>query len=154
MQGNQSPIEPTSHSTIFLEVMLSANIHPERRIMPAGMPQFNKRFVNPLLRKLAPRMPSAAVVVHVGRRTGRQYRTPVLALRTGNSFAIPLPYGNRTDWSRNLRAAGGGVLVRMNKRIIVTNPRIVDSGEREQIPGPLRRLARRIDVLLVDVEPR
>ena len=119
--------------------------------MPAGMPRINKRYLNPLLGRIAPNLPPAAVVVHVGRRSGREYRTPVLALRTGNSFAIPLPYGNRVDWVRNVLAAGGAGLVRGGKSLRLEAPRIVGEGERNRIPWALQLLARKVDVVLVDL---
>src|SRR4051812_39571795 len=52
--------------------------------------------------------PIFAVVEHRGRRTGRQYATPVAARRIADGFAITLAFGAQVDWYRNLLAAGGG----------------------------------------------
>jgi deazaflavin-dependent oxidoreductase (nitroreductase family) len=52
----------------------------------------------------------AAQVRHVGRKSGRSYVTPVGAGRAGDMFVIPLTFGNQSDWSRNVRAAGGCVV--------------------------------------------
>ena len=67
------------------------------------------KVLNPLMRKLAGRrhVMMAAQIRHVGRRSGRPYVTPVGARLTGNTFVIPLTFGNSSDWSRNVRAAGG-----------------------------------------------
>jgi deazaflavin-dependent oxidoreductase (nitroreductase family) len=54
--------------------------------------------------------PIFAVVEHRGRRTGRQYATPVAARRIAGGFAITLAFGAQVDWYRNLLAAGGGVI--------------------------------------------
>lgn len=45
------------------------------------------------------------VVRHTGRRSGRVYETPIAVARTADGFVIPLPYGERTDWCRNVMAA-------------------------------------------------
>jgi deazaflavin-dependent oxidoreductase (nitroreductase family) len=52
----------------------------------------------------------AAQIRHVGRKSGRNYVTPVGAGRAGDMFVIPLTFGNQSDWSRNVRAAGGCVV--------------------------------------------
>jgi deazaflavin-dependent oxidoreductase (nitroreductase family) len=67
------------------------------------------RVLNPVMRKLAGRrhMRMAAEIRHVGRRSGRPYVTPAGARLTGDTFVIPLTFGNQSDWSRNVRAAGG-----------------------------------------------
>ena len=67
------------------------------------------KVLNPAMRKLAGRkhMRMAAEIRHVGRRSGRPYVTPAGARLTGDTFVIPLTFGNQSDWSRNVRAAGG-----------------------------------------------
>ena len=67
------------------------------------------KVLNPLIRKLAGRRHfwMAAQIWHVGRRSGRRYMTPVGARRSGDLVVIPLTFGNRSDWSQNVRAAGG-----------------------------------------------
>src|SRR5258708_24319038 len=70
------------------------------------------RLFNPLTLALAGsrRLPLFAVVHHRGRRSGRSYTTPVGARRTADGFVIPLTFGDRADWFRNVRAAGAGVI--------------------------------------------
>ena len=67
------------------------------------------KVLNPVMRKLAGRrhVMMAAQIRHVGRRSGRAYVTPAGARLTGDTFVIPLTFGNTSDWSRNVRAAGG-----------------------------------------------
>jgi deazaflavin-dependent oxidoreductase (nitroreductase family) len=48
-----------------------------------------------------------AVVQHVGRRSGTHYATPVAIVTTPDGFVIPLPWGKRTQWARNVLEAGG-----------------------------------------------
>ncbi len=47
-----------------------------------------------------------SVMGHVGRRTGRAYRTPVEAVRTDDGFVVALPYGTTANWVRNVLATG------------------------------------------------
>jgi deazaflavin-dependent oxidoreductase (nitroreductase family) len=67
------------------------------------------KMLNPLIRKLAgrPHFRMAAQIRHTGRRSGRPYMTPAGARRSGELIVIPLTFGNQSDWSRNVRAAGG-----------------------------------------------
>jgi deazaflavin-dependent oxidoreductase (nitroreductase family) len=48
-----------------------------------------------------------ALVEHRGRTSGRIYRTPVAVVRTADGFMIPVPFGDRTQWVKNVLAAGG-----------------------------------------------
>jgi deazaflavin-dependent oxidoreductase (nitroreductase family) len=67
------------------------------------------KMLNPLIRKLAgrPHFRMAAQIRHTGRRSGRPYTTPAGARRSGDLIVIPLTFGNQSDWSRNVQAAGG-----------------------------------------------
>ena len=67
------------------------------------------RILNPAIVKLAGRrhVRFAARLSHTGRRSGRRYVTPVGVRLAGDTFIIPLTFGSQSDWSRNVRAAGG-----------------------------------------------
>lgn len=93
------------------------------------MARINRRATNKLIGLWAPHLPPWAVLVHRGRKTGREYRTPVSAFVTDGSFAVPIGYGEESDWLRNILAAGNGELVRRGRLRSFTNPRIVDRGE-------------------------
>ena len=45
--------------------------------IPKRVAHFNKRVTNRVTRHIAGWMPGFAIVTHVGRRSGRTYRTPV-----------------------------------------------------------------------------
>jgi len=68
-----------------------------------------------------------SVVCHIGRHSGRTYRTPVLASFVDETIIIPLSYGENVDWLRNTLAYGGCEIVRKNKRIVTANPEVIDS---------------------------
>jgi deazaflavin-dependent oxidoreductase (nitroreductase family) len=66
------------------------------------------KVLNPPIVRLAgrPHFHMAAQLTHTGRRSGRTYVTPVGARRAGDTVLIPLTFGNQSDWSRNVLAAG------------------------------------------------
>jgi deazaflavin-dependent oxidoreductase (nitroreductase family) len=70
-----------------------------------------------------------AILRHTGRTSGAVYATPVVALATADGFLIPLPFGNATQWAKNLFAAGGGSLRFAGKEHQVVEPRIIDRDE-------------------------
>ena len=107
--------------------------------VPRFMRRVNRVFTNRLATPLAGFLPPLALVHHVGRKTGRRHRTPVLAFPVEGGTLTPLPYGIDTDWLLNLRAAGGGELESGGRRAAVENPRVLDAEEAmELVPGLLR----------------
>ncbi|CCH76791.1 conserved hypothetical protein [Nostocoides japonicum T1-X7] len=79
-------------------------------VMPDAMRRINKAGPNKVLIHLGGHG-AFARVEHVGRRSGTVRQTPVNAFRHGDVFTLALTYGPRTDWLRNLEAAGGGRLL-------------------------------------------
>lgn len=70
-----------------------------------------------------------AVIRHTGRKSGRLYETPVGAEPTEHGFVIPLPYDTRSDWVRNVLAAGTATLLVRGREHVVTEVRLVPIGE-------------------------
>jgi deazaflavin-dependent oxidoreductase (nitroreductase family) len=89
---------------------------------------FVKHFVNPVLRNLArsPRGPFA-LLRHVGRRSGKQYETPLMVWRVEGGFVIVLTYGRHVDWLRNLLAAGQGSLRWHKREYALQKPVFIDA---------------------------
>ncbi|MEA2577478.1 MAG: hypothetical protein QOD78_1066 [Chloroflexota bacterium] len=88
--------------------------------------------------------PIFAVVEHRGRKTGRVYRTPVAARRSGDGFTIALAFGAQVDWYRNLVAAGGGTIHWRGDMYSVTAPERVDATTVLITFDPVQRLLLRI----------
>lgn len=97
---------------------------------------FNKRFLNPVMLRLAGRRYwYAAVVEHVGRRSGRTYVTPVVAEPTPDGFVVPLPYGTDVDWLRNVLAAGRCRIRWRGEEFACLNPMLIGEADlAEQVP--------------------
>jgi deazaflavin-dependent oxidoreductase (nitroreductase family) len=66
-----------------------------------------------------------SVVRHVGRSSGRSYETPVVAVEHDDTFLIALPYGERTDWAKNVLASGLASVVTHGQAYEVDQPRII-----------------------------
>jgi deazaflavin-dependent oxidoreductase (nitroreductase family) len=101
------------------------------------------RALNPMLMGLASSgwIPVWALVTHVGRRSGRVYRTPIAIRPTASGFVIPLPWGDGTDWCRNLIAANGGVVRWKGADYPVVAPEVVErSVAAPAFPAALRAL--------------
>ncbi len=122
---------------------------------PRALAAFNRRVTNPIQRRWAGQIPFHAIIEHTGRRSGKPYRTPVLAFRTATGFVFLIGYGVQSDWVRNLLAAGSGRVVHRGRTYEVEDPRVVHApGGRDLLPRPLRlltRLVREGDVLTVEV---
>jgi deazaflavin-dependent oxidoreductase (nitroreductase family) len=84
--------------------------------LPRWLTRINRRLANRLVLVVAPRMPPYAVLHHVGRKTGRLYRTPVMAFRSPRGVVVPLFYGLKVEWLRNVLLAGTVHLVRRGWR--------------------------------------
>lgn len=121
--------------------------------MPAWTGRWNKRVNNRLFSRIAPFVPPYALVIHRGRRSGAEYRTPVLGFRWGDAILVALPYGERSDWVRNLLAAGEGVVRQAGKRFPVTEIVVVDrrSTMVAKLPRILRLAARTPKVLVARI---
>jgi deazaflavin-dependent oxidoreductase (nitroreductase family) len=114
--------------------------------LPRFMRRVNRVFTNPLMGTFAWLVPPLAVVHHVGRKSGRSYRTPVVAFRTAAGFVIPMTYGRDVDWARNIVRARGCALEQMGRRVSLRKPRIVGFKDAApHLPAAARSLFRAAD---------
>ena len=112
--------------------------------LPKRLARFNLLVTNRVLGPLARRAPGFAIVSHVGRRSGRAYRTPVAARRSGDGFIIALAFGAQVDWYRNLVAAGGGTIHWRGDVYSVTAPERVEAATVLTTFDPVQRFLLRI----------
>ena len=66
----------------------------------------------------------------------KTYRTPVSVFRTDDDVAVLLPYGNDTDWVKNVQAANGGRVKLSGKIFRVTRPRVVPTADAVETVKP------------------
>ena len=77
-----------------------------------------------------------SIVRHVGRCSGRTYATPVVAVEHDESFLIALPYGERTDWMKNVLASGKATVVTHGRRYGIDHPQVIPMAETTRFFGP------------------
>jgi len=113
--------------------------------LPQRLARFNRHVTNPIQRLWAGWAPLYGILEHVGRRSGKPYRTPLSVFNAEvdgkPGVAIQLVYGPDRDWLKNLNAAGGGQLRRHGKTFTVSNPRTVT---KEQAAAHVSGAARRV----------
>jgi deazaflavin-dependent oxidoreductase (nitroreductase family) len=100
--------------------------------------RFNRRVTNPVIGRIAGKVGPLAIVEHRGRRSGKSYRTPVMAFPEGEEMLFALTYGPAVDWVKNVIAAGGCSLLYHRRSIQLTDPRL----ERGSPPGAIPRIVR------------
>lgn len=72
-------------------------------------------------------MPLYGVLEHRGRRSGKLFRTPVVVRPAPDGLIVPMPWGETTDWYRNVTAAGG-CRIRWKERVyVLTAPEVLDT---------------------------
>ncbi len=66
---------------------------------------FNKYFFNRLILKFAgSSFGFFAKVHHTGRKSGKQFQTPIIAVPFEKGFMVALTYGREVDWYKNIQS--------------------------------------------------
>ena len=87
-----------------------------------------KHTLNPLTRRLAhSSFGPFSIIRHVGRRSGKQYETPIIVAPAENGFVIELTYGPDVDWYKNVLAAGGCTVIWHGKDYVIDNLQPMDT---------------------------
>jgi deazaflavin-dependent oxidoreductase (nitroreductase family) len=118
-----------------------ATLDPEVLMpIPEAVAQLNKKYVNKALVHLAGHG-WFVELEHVGRRSGRTFRVPIMAFDGGEVVTVALTYGPRVDWLANLRAAGGGRMHLRDELLVLGAPAsLTEADGRARMPQPPRAL--------------
>jgi deazaflavin-dependent oxidoreductase (nitroreductase family) len=103
---------------------------------------FNLAVTNRITSRFAARLPGFGILTHVGRKSGRIYRTPVNVFRAPDGFVIALTYGRDSEWVKNVLAAGGCQLETRGVRYQLSSPTIVHDPTRRRFPLFVRVILR------------
>lgn len=109
--------------------------------LPRALARANRVITNPIQGQWAWLLPPWAVICHRGRRSGRAYRTPVLAFKRGRRLTVAILYGEESDWLRNV-LAGGGQVVRCGRTYDLIGPQVLDPDAGEGLSRAGRVLGR------------
>src|SRR6202047_1608173 len=105
---------------------------------------FNLAVTNRITSRFAARLPGFGILTHVGRKSGRVYRTPVNVFRAPEGFLIALTYGRDSEWVKNVLAAGGCQLETRRLVYQLSAPTIVHDPSRRRFPLFMRMVLRLI----------
>ncbi len=109
------------------------------------MRPFTARVINPLTRRFAGWLPGFAILTHVGRTSGRTYRTPINVFRRGDHYLFALTYGSNVDWVKNVVAAGGGQMRSRGRDTRLAEPEVIVDPSLSEVPWPLGALLGRLN---------
>src|SRR5438105_4293886 len=87
-------------------------------------------------------MPGFGILTHVGRKSGKVYKTPVNVFRASNGFIIALTYSSQSEWVKNVLAAGGCELQTRGNKYQLSSPKVVHDPTRRRFPIPVRVVLR------------
>ena len=87
----------------------------------------NKHITNKILIHIAGKdVGLFAILSHIGRKSGKIYKIPIIVVPVQNGFVIALTYGKKTDWYENVKAKGGCTLTWKKRVYALTNPEFID----------------------------
>ena len=114
--------------------------------LPANIREFNKRYTNPMMLRAVANgdRRNLGVLLHMGRKSGREYATPVRIDAIPGGFLIPMPYGNDTDWLKNIVAAEGATVRFEGQDIAANQPEIIDAATALAMLPPSAAIAVRL----------
>jgi deazaflavin-dependent oxidoreductase (nitroreductase family) len=108
------------------------------RFRKRWLAKINIAFTNRITGPFAGWMPGFGILMHVGRKSGKVYRTPVNVFRVPNGFIIALTYSSQSEWVKNVLAAGGCKLKTRGRKYQLCSPNIVRDPTRRRFPFPVR----------------
>lgn len=124
--------------------------------LPRWLARFNRSVTNRVVSRLPCRRLPFVNVHHVGRRSGRQYTTPLMAFRTETGFVFALTYGPGADWVRNVLSAEWFEMETAGRRYRLIGGRLVPRREAlSYLPNVVGRVLRLLGVrwfLAADLE--
>jgi deazaflavin-dependent oxidoreductase (nitroreductase family) len=102
------------------------------------------RYINPITRPVASKLPAFAILTHRGRKSGRTYRTPINVFRRGDDYLFFLTYGSDVQWVKNVLAAGSCSIETRGRVVELVGPELITDPELRLAPRHVRFVERRI----------
>jgi len=112
------------------------------RFRKRWLAKVNIAFTNRITGLFAGWLPGFGILTHVGRKSGKVYRTPINVFRASNGFIIALTYSSQSEWVKNVLAAGGCELQTRGKKYQLSAPNVMRDPTRRRFPIPVRLVLR------------
>jgi deazaflavin-dependent oxidoreductase (nitroreductase family) len=103
-----------------------------------------RRYINPVTRPVAGKLPTFGILTHRGRKSGRTYRAPISVFRRGDDFFFFLTYGWDVQWVKNVLAAGSCSIETRGRVVEPVEPELITDPELRPAPPHVRFVERRI----------
>lgn len=110
--------------------------------VPRAVANVNRRITNPLALAFGGWAPTVGSLEHVGRKSGKRYRTPLNIFDTDDGYVILIGYGLQSHWLTNVLASGEATIHKHGKTVPVTDPRVMSKAEAEKLVTSAKLLYR------------
>lgn len=130
------------NAVLILVIAIAATGVLMMRFRKRWLAKINIAFTNRITGLFAGWLPGFCILTHVGRKSGKVYRTPVNVFRAPDGFVIALTYSSRSEWVNNVLAAGGCELETRGKKYQLSAPKVVRDPTRRRFPIPVRLVLR------------
>jgi|SRR5689334_12037235 len=127
---------------LFLFVAVPITAVLLMRFRKRWVAKFNIFFTNRITSLFAGWLPGFGILTHVGRKSGKVYRTPINVFREHSGFLIALTYSSQSEWVKNVLAAGNAELKTRGSVYQLSSPSVVHDTSRRKFPVPVRQVLR------------
>jgi deazaflavin-dependent oxidoreductase (nitroreductase family) len=100
---------------------------------------FTTHVFNPIGRRFARWLPWFGILDYRGRKSGKDYRTPLNVFRNDDDWVFALTYGSDVQWVKNVLAAREATLEKGRRRIRLVDPEVFVDPDRRFMPFPVRQ---------------
>ncbi|NGN64999.1 nitroreductase family deazaflavin-dependent oxidoreductase [Streptomyces sp. A7024] len=115
-------------------------------VLSRRVARFNRVATNRVSKYVVGWAPGFGMIVHKGRKSGTEYRTPVNVFRAADGFVVALTYGPGADWVKNVLAEGGCTVITRRRSHRVYDPELVHDETRQLMPPVVRQILGLLDV--------
>jgi deazaflavin-dependent oxidoreductase (nitroreductase family) len=135
---------------------MSAKNHPNDApgvpmVFPPWVERLQIKYFHPRIERIVRRLPGFSVIKHRGRTSGTHYETVVTSYRKGSELAVLLTHG-KTNWVKNVLAAGEADIRVSRRDLHLVNPRVLPVGTKDySLPWLVRVGTRWSGVFVADI---
>ena len=108
------------------------------RFRKRWLAKFNILVTNRITGVFAGWLPAFGILTHIGRKSGRTYRTPINVFRTADGFIVALTYSSESEWVKNVLARGGCELKTVGRKYQLWSPKVIHDPTRTRFPFLVR----------------
>ena len=127
---------------VIIAIVIAATGILLMRFRKRWLAKINIVLTNRITSLFAGWLPGFGILTHIGRKSGKVYRTPVNVFGAPNGFVIALTYSSESEWVKNVLAAGGCELKTRGKKYQLSAPSVVGDPTRRRFPIPVQVVLR------------